>query len=505
LRSCYVSEYIFLQNVYNYYKNKMMKGFKKIFLLSAIMPQQIFSIAAKNQLRSIYQKLSNMKRNILLPLMLLITPGAFSQGKSNHYSISGGILGAMNMVRLNVGGYNAAGLKYNTKKSFGGGLWINFPLSRSISLETQGVFSTYRYQPDLMLGTAFKGSMDYVSILLFLKFHIANTLALTAGAQFDFLTAVRDVNNFSNRDSFMKSSSSLTGGFELFPRSRFTFFGRYLHGLTNMDNTGLINRPELNNRNIQLGFKLKLFGGYKVHPVVAVPIPTIVVPVDTDSDGIMDAEDKCPNQAGLAKYNGCPVPDTDGDGINDEDDKCATQKGLAKYAGCPIPDSDTDGINDEEDKCPDQAGVARYGGCQVPDTDADGINDEDDRCPTVAGVAENKGCPQINYQANEVTFVSGKSVLTTPGKKELDVLVGFLKKNAIVKINLDGYTDNAGTDKINLALSEKRAAAAKKYIVSKGINERRITSAGYGSVNPVAENKTAKGKAKNRRVEVKVQ
>ncbi len=483
----------------------MMKGFKKIFLLSAIMVHHIFSTAAKKQLRPIYQKGSNMKRNILLPLMLLITHGAFSQEKSDHYSISGGILGAMNIVRFNVGGNNAAGLKYNTKTSFGGGIWINVPLSRSLSLETQGVFSTYRYQPDFMFGTEFKGSMEYVSIPLFLKFHIANALALTAGAQFDFLTAVRDVNNFSNKDSLMKFSRSLTGGFELFPRSRFTFFGRYLHGLTNMNNSGLPNRPELNNRNIQLGFKLKLFGRYKVPPVVAVPIPAVVAPVDTDSDGIVDAEDKCPNQAGLAKYSGCPIPDTDGDGINDEDDKCATQKGLAKYAGCPIPDADADGINDEEDKCANQAGVARYGGCPVPDTDADGINDEEDRCPTVAGIAENKGCPKINYQANEVTFVSGKSVLTTAGKKELDVLVDFLKKNADVKINLDGYTDNAGTDRTNLPLSEKLAAAAKKYIVSKGINERRITSAGHGSVNPVAENNTAKGRAKNRRVEVRVQ
>ena len=447
-----------------------------------------------------------MKRKIIFALMLLISMGTFAQKNSGHYSISGGLLGAMNFAHFKVGGNNQLGLRYKTKSSYGGGIWINFPLCRAVSLETQGMFQTYRYEPDFMFANEFKGSMDYVSIPVFLKFHAGNALAFTTGVQFDFLTAARDVNNFSNKDAFMKSSTSLTGGVEIFPRGRFTFFGRYIHGLTDMENRGDPIRPTLYNRNIQVGLKLKLFGGIGAPPAVVVPpAPVVVAPLDTDGDGMFDPEDKCPDQAGVAKYGGCPIPDTDADGINDETDKCPNQKGLAKYAGCPIPDTDADGINDEEDKCLTQAGVARYGGCPVPDTDADGINDEEDRCPTVAGVAENKGCPKINYQANEVTFASGKSVLTTAGKKELNVLVDFLKKNTGVKINLDGYTDNTGTDKTNLPLSEKRAAAAKKYIVGKGIDEARIASAGHGSINPVADNKIAKGKAKNRRVEVSFQ
>jgi outer membrane protein OmpA-like peptidoglycan-associated protein len=227
------------------------------------------------------------------------------------------------------------------------------------------------------------------------------------------------------------------------------------------------------------------------------PIP------DTDKDGIHDEADKCPNEAGLAKYNGCPIPDTDKDGVNDEQDKCPTVAGLAKYNGCPIPDTDGDGINDEQDKCPAVAGLAKYNGCPIPDTDGDGINDEEDRCPDIAGVAEMKGCPAIDYQAHEVTFATGKSVLTTAGKKELDLLANFMNNNPNVR--LEGYTDNTGTDKVNIPLSEKRAESAKAYLVGKGIAESRIGRAGHGSSNPVADNKTAAGRAKNRRIEVTVQ
>lgn len=84
---------------------------------------------------------------------------------------------------------------------------------------------------------------------------------------------------------------------------------------------------------------------------------------DRDNDGILDADDKCPDVAGLAALQGCP--DRDGDGIADGDDKCPDVAGLAKYEGCPIPDTDGDGINDEMDKCPTEKGFARYQGCPI--------------------------------------------------------------------------------------------------------------------------------------------
>lgn len=251
----------------------------------------------------------------------------------------------------------------------------------------------------------------------------------------------------------------------------------------------------------------------KKEPVkVTPPPPPPPVEKDTDGDGILDSKDKCPTVAGVAKYDGCPVPDTDGDGINDDNDKCPTVKGLAKYDGCPIPDTDKDGINDEEDKCPTIAGVARYQGCPVPDTDKDGINDEEDKCPTVPGVRENNGCPAIKEEvvkkvtasAKNVFFVTGSAKLQTKSFKSLDEVVAILNEDAALKLDIEGHTDNTGTDKVNIPLSQNRAKAVYDYLVGKGIDAARLSSEGYGSSKPVADNKTAAGRTLNRRVEMKL-
>jgi outer membrane protein OmpA-like peptidoglycan-associated protein len=242
----------------------------------------------------------------------------------------------------------------------------------------------------------------------------------------------------------------------------------------------------------------------KKEPKVIPPPPPPPPPKDSDNDGINDDNDKCPTVAGVAKYQGCPVPDTDKDGINDDNDKCPTVAGLAKYEGCPVPDTDKDGINDEEDKCPNQAGVARYQGCPVPDADGDGVNDEEDKCPKVAGPADNFGCPVIGIKSYEIVFKTGSAILLAKGKPILDTVVAYLKRNPDVEVTIDGNTDNTGSDKVNNPLSLKRAEATKKYLVSKEINADRLVTAGFGSTQPVADNKTAEGRKKNRRIEIKI-
>ena len=241
------------------------------------------------------------------------------------------------------------------------------------------------------------------------------------------------------------------------------------------------------------------------------PPPAPVVEKDTDGDGIVDSKDKCPTVAGVAKYDGCPVPDTDGDGINDENDKCPTVKGIAKYQGCPIPDRDKDGINDEEDKCPDVPGVARYQGCPIPDRDKDGINDEEDRCPDVPGVRENNGCPlvkeeivkKVNTSAKNIFFQSNSAKLLPKSFKALNDVAAIMKEDAALKLDIEGHTDSTGGDKINVPLSKARAKSVYDYIVSQGIDASRLASEGYASSQPIAPNKTVGGRALNRRVVMK--
>ncbi len=241
-----------------------------------------------------------------------------------------------------------------------------------------------------------------------------------------------------------------------------------------------------------------------------VMMPVVEAPKDRDGDGIVDSLDACPDQAGPASLNGCP--DRDNDGIADKDDACPDVAGLARYKGCPIPDTDKDGINDEEDKCPTVAGVARYQGCPVPDTDKDGVNDEEDKCPNEAGPASNFGCPviapeiieKVNVAAKNIFFATGSAKLLAKSYPSLNNVVTILTDNPTYKVDIAGHTDTTGTAEKNHVLSHDRANSVKAYLISKGIDESRMTTEGYGFDRPIATNKTAAGRAKNRRVEMKL-
>ena len=231
---------------------------------------------------------------------------------------------------------------------------------------------------------------------------------------------------------------------------------------------------------------------------------------DTDGDGIVDASDACPEVAGLAALNGCP--DTDGDGIADKDDACPEVAGPKSLNGCP--DADGDGIADKDDKCPTVAGPKDNAGCPWPDTDGDSVIDKDDACPTVAGPASNKGCPEVTtealdnlkIQARAVYFNSGKSTFKSADvPARLDAMASILKNYPNAKFSIEGHTDSDGSDAFNQKLSEARANVVKNALIERGINPSNINAVGFGETSPVASNKTAKGKAENRRTEVKLQ
>lgn len=169
-------------------------------------------------------------------------------------------------------------------------------------------------------------------------------------------------------------------------------------------------------------------------------------------------------------------------------------------------DSDGDGVKDKDDKCPNIAGPAN--GC--PDADGDGVADMDDKCPNIAG-PEN-GCPAHYFEHVAVMqkaqkglfFNTGSAVIKEESNVVLDRIVKLLNVNKKLKLDISGHTDNTGSEDINLKLSNERAAAAKAYIESKGIDATRITSKGYGDTKPVADNATEEGRTKNRRVEFRI-
>ena len=117
---------------------------------------------------------------------------------------------------------------------------------------------------------------------------------------------------------------------------------------------------------------------------------------DRDQDGTPDAADACPDTAGIPEASGCPsivAGDRDGDGTPDETDACPDASGSPLTEGCP--DSDGDLIADAEDRCVGEPGAAGSDGCPTPgDSDGDGLTDDIDGCPTEWGPAELSGCPE---------------------------------------------------------------------------------------------------------------
>jgi OOP family OmpA-OmpF porin len=249
-------------------------------------------------------------------------------------------------------------------------------------------------------------------------------------------------------------------------------------------------------------------------PVKVVPAPIPIPPADSDGDGVIDTLDKCPGTpAGVAvDSNGCPV-DTDKDGVADYLDKCpGTPAGVAVDAnGCPV-DSDKDGVPDYLDKCPETSAgaVVDATGCPV-DTDKDGVADYLDKCPnTPAGVAvDAKGCPMEAAKrfcdkpsVIAISFDANKADVKAKYHDELDKLGAFMKEFPTAKGSIEGHTDADGSKSANQKLSQARAESVRSYIINKfGIDGSRIVAKGHGPDKPVASNKTASGKAKNRRIE----
>lgn len=176
---------------------------------------------------------------------------------------------------------------------------------------------------------------------------------------------------------------------------------------------------------------------------------------------------------------GAPKVDTDGDGVMDGDDKCA---GTA--AGTPVDAT----------------------GCPVRvDTDGDGVVDSEDQCPgTPAGQTVTAfGCAQtekLEFSLN-VQFASGKSEIDPKFTADLQKFADFLTKYPETKAEIAGHTDNTGGEKQNVRISQKRAEAVQKYLVTNfKIDKARLTAKGYGPSQPTADNTTPEGREKNRRV-----
>ena len=134
------------------------------------------------------------------------------------------------------------------------------------------------------------------------------------------------------------------------------------------------------------------------------------------------------------------------------------------------------------------------------DSDGDGVVDDRDRCPnTIAGArVDANGCEVVTLKG--VNFANNSATLTPESTAVLDQAAAGLMRRGDIKVEVAGHTDNRGTAALNRDLSQRRAEAVRSYLVSKGAN---LSARGYGPDSPVADNKTANGRAENRRVELR--
>jgi outer membrane protein OmpA-like peptidoglycan-associated protein len=418
-------------------------------------------------------------RNLFSSLILLCaTSVGFAQTKPIF-----GIKAGANYSTFSLKGTSNLLSNPEGKGGFLAGIFVNIPVASKFSIQPEAFYSQMGAYINNSVGQQPTFRLNYFSVPLLAKINVTNQFSFVIGPEADVVVGANRVTNNTSENvlnNFKESSFAGVGGVELWPVKWLGITGRYIYGFSDISKTPGV---ELYNRGAQLALHIAFLKKPQPKPVVT-PEPEFKPqprPADTDEDGIPDAQDQCPEIKGIAKYNGCPIPDTDKDGINDEEDKCPTVAGVAKYNGCPIPDSDNDGLNDEEDKC-----------------------------PTAAGPKENNGCPvvkkevqkKVEYAAKNIFFNKESAKLLSKSFVPLNEVVKILQEDVNVKLSIDGYADNTGSDAYNQKLTEARANAVKDYLISKGVDASRLTATGHGENDPIATNKTAAGRAKNRRVEM---
>lgn len=246
------------------------------------------------------------------------------------------------------------------------------------------------------------------------------------------------------------------------------------------------------------------------------PVDEEGCPKDSDGDGVPDGEDDCPDTPEGAEVDdkGCPK-DSDDDGVFDGIDRCPdTPKGAeVDEKGCPK-DSDGDRVYDGIDECPDtpRGAVVDEKGCPK-DTDGDGVYDGIDECPATPEYVEvdEKGCPMRELFEEDsrvlvlegVNFAVNSADLTTADKQILERIALALKDWDQVEVEIAGHTDSTGSATYNEDLSQRRADSVRDFLVEEGIDSDRLETKGYGEEAPIADNDTAEGRAKNRRVELR--
>lgn len=224
-----------------------------------------------------------------------------------------------------------------------------------------------------------------------------------------------------------------------------------------------------------------------------------LTPSDRDKDGIPDHKDKCPDDPedydGYMDTDGCPDTDNDNDGIPDAVDQCPNEPedkdGFQDEDGCPDLDNDKDGIPDVSDQCPNEA------------EDFNGYQDEDG-CPEGGKPVEKP--KETSFILEGLKFEPNSAAMVPGAYTSLEKAGRIIKDYPDVNVIIEGHAASTGRPDFEMSLSRDRANTVSDYLVQTyGIEASRIRAVGYGSTKPIADNATRDGRARNRRIEFKVE
>jgi OOP family OmpA-OmpF porin len=239
--------------------------------------------------------------------------------------------------------------------------------------------------------------------------------------------------------------------------------------------------------------------------------------VDTDGDGVLDMWDECPETPRGVEVTsrGCELVnidrDADGDRVVDRLDECPNTPAGAPVdpQGCSL-DSDRDGVTTDMDRCPATppgAEVDSFGCSLDRDSDEDGVVNRFDRCPntTPGSRIDSEGCEFTDLiRLPGVNFGAGSDLLLPGGEARLQSTADTLNRYPDLQVEVAGHTDSDGSGEVNFGLSERRANTVRDHLIMFGVDEARLTAVGYGESQPIADNETVRGRAANRRVELRI-
>ncbi|MEM6344915.1 MAG: OmpA family protein [Bacteroidota bacterium] len=239
--------------------------------------------------------------------------------------------------------------------------------------------------------------------------------------------------------------------------------------------------------------------------------PEVAEVADRDGDGIADNDDLCPDEKGLAMYLGCPAEETKEESVPAQPAPSTSKEPVQSFAIIDeqaSPEEPAEEVN--EFQIEDMSQEARLSDLQINDeaeSKEEIVVEESPAEPTSHEIVEIDIEDQEFLAAaiNNIYFEYGSENLTVSSLGVLDTVALILKKYPEYNLQVLGHTDNTGDPTFNQILSVKRAFQVKYYLVyTKGIRLSRISSDGYNSAVPLADNTTERGRAMNRRVELKV-